>query len=257
MFDTSLVRPRTVAAPRRFALLSASIVIHSCVAFATVVTSIASVEFPGDAPKQVDIYRPADPISLPPALGPGGPPQSKPQPQTVPPPVQKQQPQEQTAPAVVPDEMPDVEVPSANDVASTDGRGLSDGVGTGNPGGGDPLGVPGGVGNVPGGTGTGPADANGPLVPVGEVKSARVLRRVEPRYPQSMIVARIRSATVTVRCVVDRDGNVRDPEVLTSSFPPFNAAVIDAVRQWKFAPGTHRGAAVETYFELTVKFEVR
>ena len=36
----------------------------------------------------------------------------------------------------------------------------------------------------------------------------------------------------------DKQGQIRDPEILRSTFPPFNDSVIDALRQWKFAAGT-------------------
>jgi protein TonB len=251
MFDTSLVRPRAVAAPRRYALLSISFAIHSAVAVAVVVTGVATVEFPPAAPDQMELLRPVMAVSLPPALGPGGP--AKRAPQVTPPPKQ-QPPREITAPDSVPDE-----TPVADPLPTTGATDASD-AGTGEEGpvgGGDPLGVAGGVGDDPAGSLIGTPDGSGPLVPGGEVRGAKVLRRVEPRYPQSMIAARIRTAVVTVRCVIDRNGRVRNPEVLMSSFPPFNAAVIDALEQWTFAPGTLRGQPVETWFELTVKFEVR
>ena len=252
MFDTSLIRPRAVAAPRRLALLTASIVVHSLVALAIVVTTVASVEFPAAAPRQLDVYRPVGGVTIPPALGDGIPPK-KAAPQNVPAPVQKEQvPQEVAAPVEVPNDLPD----TAGSEAAASDDGATGETGAGGTGG-SPLGRPDGVGTDPGassfGTGAGPTVH----VPGGEVRAARVLRRVEPRYPQSMITARIRSAVVTVRCIVDRSGRVRDPEIITSSFPPFNSAVLAAVRQWTFEPGTRYGEPVETWFELTVRFEVR
>ena len=257
MFDTSLVRPRAVAAPRRVALLSASIAIHSAVAFAIVVTTVASVEFPEGAPRQMDVFRPVAGVSLPPPLGDGIPPKKAAAPENVPPPVRKEPaPQEVTAPAEVPDETVPLEAPGT---APSDPSSIAAGGGEEGPGGtgGSPLGQPGGVGDDPTGDPFGTGGGSTIHIPGGEVRSARVVRRVEPRYPQSMITARIRSAVVTVRCIVHRNGRVRDPEIITSSFPPFNSAVLDAVRQWTFAPGTLRGEPVETWFELTVRFEVR
>jgi hypothetical protein len=45
--------------------------------------------------------------------------------------------------------------------------------------------------------------------------------------------------------------------VATSSFGAFEQPAIDAVRQWVFAPGTLNGQAVDTIFELTVRFQVK
>ena len=39
--------------------------------------------------------------------------------------------------------------------------------------------------------------------------------------------------------------------------PKRRMSIIDAVRQWLFAPGTLNGQAVDTIFQLTVKFQVR
>lgn len=252
MFDTSLVRPRAVAAPRRLALFSASVTVHSAVAFAILMTGIATVEFPDGAPPQMELLRPVAAVTLPPALGPGGPP--KKDPAAAPPPVKKDVPPELTAPREIPAETPQGDPAVASAASSPAGAGPGTAAG---PVGGDPNGVPFGVGDDPSGSVAGTPGDGTPLLPGGEVRGARVLRRVEPRYPQSMIAARVRTATVTVRCVIDREGRVRSPEVIMSSFPPFNAAVLEAVQRWTFAPGTLRGQPVETWFELTVRFEVR
>jgi protein TonB len=83
-----------------------------------------------------------------------------------------------------------------------------------------------------------------------------VLRRVEPRYPNGMLRAGM-SAKVVVRCIIDKNGNVRDPQVIVSSMPPFNTAVVEAVMQWKFTPGSLHGQAVDTYLDLTVNFATK
>ena len=54
MFDTSYIRPRALAAPRRYGLLTASIGLHSGVAIALIAMSIATVEFPDRSPDQTD-----------------------------------------------------------------------------------------------------------------------------------------------------------------------------------------------------------
>ena len=252
MFDTSLVRSRSIAAPRRVGLFTASVAIHTAIALGAVAMSIATVEFPPQSPDQIQVYLPAAPVSVPPPLGPGGTPEQKPKPQATPPAQPAPlQPKEITAPAEVPDETPVLETPGTTGSDPIPGGGDA---GTGQ-GGGSPFGEPGGIGEEPGGPGVMTGDP-GPRLPGGEVKSARVLRRVEPRYPTALVAAR-KNATVTVRCVIDRNGRIRDPEIITSSWAPFNQAVLEAVRQWTFAPGTMRGEPVDTWFELTVRFEVR
>jgi protein TonB len=249
MFDTSLVRSRTIDAPRRVGLFTVSVAIHTAVALGAVAMSIATVEFPAQSPDQLQIYRPVAAVSMPPALGDGEPPR----------PVRREQPARPAEPAQV---TAPVEVPNDTPVLETPGTGTDvvEELGTGEPGtgegtGGNPLGEPGGIGDGPPG-GIGLPAGSGPRVPGGEVRAARVLRRVEPRYPSAFVAAR-KSAVVTVRCVIDRNGRIRDPEVIASSWAPFNQAVLEAVQQWTFAPGTMRGEPVDTWFELTVRFEVR
>ena len=264
MFDTSVVRPAGAAAPRRFGLLTASIAIHSAAIVGAIGLSIASVDFPRHAPGQMEILRPT---SVPPALGDGREPGPKPRPAepvkkvevpradpVVVPPVDDPLPEPVTSEPVDLTTAPQSSEVGARSVPGTDGGGsTTGGSGTGDGTGGSPLGDPNGIGN--GDPGLMPG--SGPLVPGGEVRAARVLRRVEPRYPQAMIVARIRTAVVTVRGVIDRNGRLRNAEVVTSSYAPFNEAVLDSIKQWTFAPGTLRGEPVDTWFELTVRFQVR
>src|SRR5690348_10656702 len=102
MFETSVVRAQ-VANPKRAGWLTASIFAHTFVIFGAVGVSIASVDFPKDAP---DEYRSAPmfaSVQIPPPLGNpngGAPPRPQPQqqPQQTPPP-----PNQLTAPSVVPE----------------------------------------------------------------------------------------------------------------------------------------------------------
>ena len=84
-----------------------------------------------------------------------------------------------------------------------------------------------------------------------------MIRKVEPQFPPLMQRAGWKRATVIVRCVIDTQGKIRDPQVIHSTHAAFNNSVLDAVRQWTFVPGTLRGAPVDTWFELTVTFEMR
>jgi protein TonB len=99
-------------------------------------------------------------------------------------------------------------------------------------------------------------DAAGPL-PIGNgVKSPIVIRRVEPIYPPLAVRARM-SGSAVLQCIIDKSGRIRDVRVVTSTFSAFEQPAIDAVQQWLFAPGTLNGQAVDTIFELTVRFQVK
>ncbi|HSP17512.1 MAG TPA: TonB family protein [Thermoanaerobaculia bacterium] len=249
MFDTSIVRAHATAAPRRATLLI-SILIHSIAVVAAVGLTVSSTQLPPEPPRQMELYRPVEPPAPPPGPPPGRLPAQQP-------PVQRPviPPEQVTAPAEIPDQTPVAVQPETLAVGTGDQSNagpVGDSAGTPN---GVPGGVPGGTGEVPGGTGTG--TQTGPYAPgtLG-VTSARVLKRVEPRFPAALVGA-VRQATVIVLCVIGHDGRIRDPEIVRSSFPPFNESVLEALRQWEFEPGKLHGQPVDTYFELTVRFEVR
>ncbi len=245
MFDTSIVKAHAIAAPRRTTLVI-SILIHSVAVVAAVGLSVTSAQTPPEPPRQLELYRP---VEAPPA--PPGPPIGR-----SPEPVRQQEsppkPEEVTPPAEIPDQtqiaVPQSELPGGPEGPADGPIGDPEGDKNGVPGG-----VPGGKGVTPGGEGT----QTTPYTPGAlGVTSARVIKRVEPRFPEPLIHA-VNRATVVVFCVIGKDGRIRDPRIVSSTFEPFNAAVIDALRQWEFEPGRLRGEPVDTYFELTVKFEVR
>jgi periplasmic protein TonB len=245
MFDTSVVRDHAIAGSRRATFLI-SIFIHSIAVVAVIALTVASTRLPVDPPRQLELYRPVPlPVEPPPPLGhPAVRPQQQqeqamPRPRTiVAPPL--------TAPATIP-ELPTVPEPGpATGPVTTDTSGHDVGpIGS-------PTGVRGGVGDNKRSAGNG----TGPYTPGGGVTEARVISRVEPRFPP-VFTHSVREAVVVVRCVIGQDGTIRDLEIVRSSFPPFNDAVLSALRQWTFAPGMMHGQPVDTWFELTVTFRVR
>ena len=250
MFETSVVRSQAVAARRRYSLLSV-VVAHSAAIIGAVAVSVATVDFPTAAPDQFEFLQPAAVLAVPPPLGtPEGndKPKAEPQQKAVTPPLQ---PKQETAPPVVPQETPQVATgpatPGTTDPSAEPGTG--------------PRGTPGGDPNsvlkdfdVPLTTTTPPVEDKLYVV-TGDVKAPRVISRVEPRFPQPMITARM-SGRVTVRCIIDRNGTVRNVEVVRSTFAGFEAPVLEALPQWRFAPGSLNGRAVDTIFELTVSFSL-
>jgi TonB family protein len=244
MFDTSLVKTRATSA--RYRLFTVSLAVHSAAIIGALSLSVASVELPTRAPDQFELLRP---VSLPPPLGPGGPPKAQPEKAPKAAPKEVVVPQQNVAP---------VEIPSTTTIAAQSSEvAVESGGEQGGESGGDPLGVPGGIGTDTGGAlVAGPPITDVVHVPGGEVRPATVLTRVEPRYPTAFARAGV-AATVRIRCIIDRNGRIRDVEIVDSSFPPFNQSVLDALQQWTFLPGSMRGQAVDTYFELTVTFRSR
>ncbi len=63
------------------------------------------------------------------------------------------------------------------------------------------------------------------------------------------------SGKVTVRFIVEKDGQVTQPEVLRSAHPSLDAEALRVVKQMpKWKPGKQRGHAVRSYFTLPIKF---
>jgi TonB family protein len=252
MFETSVVNARAIAAPRKAGVLTMSIAFHSFVAAAAVAMSIQTSSFPMNTPRQMEMLQEVLPVVLPPL--PRGNSDAPRNPAPQPPPAQHVQtapPQasQDVTPNQIPNDVPTVGTTDTAGQGNTDGRDTHGqwGVPDGDEHGVD-IGQPLAQVSVPA--------PSGPLVAVGEVHAARVLSRVEPKYPGLALRGKI-GGVVRLHCIIDRNGNLSDPEIVSSTFPPFNQPVLDAFRQWTFAPGTLHGQPVDTYFELTITFTPR
>jgi protein TonB len=62
---------------------------------------------------------------------------------------------------------------------------------------------------------------------------------------------------VIVETIIDGNGNVTDVRVLKGLPMGLDASAIDAVKKWKFKPGTLNGQPVPVIFTLTVNFTVQ
>ena len=60
--------------------------------------------------------------------------------------------------------------------------------------------------------------------------------------------------SVQVVFLVDRDGKVVGPKVEKSTNPSFDRPAIEAVRQWKFEPGTRNGEKVAFKMRVPITF---
>jgi protein TonB len=103
-----------------------------------------------------------------------------------------------------------------------------------------------------------PPPSNGPVVPGFGGVSFPVLRpetQVLPRYPALARRAGV-TGQVYLKAVVRKDGTVGDIRVLRSPGVSlgFDAAAIDAVRQWRYHPGIQNGRKVDVVFTIVVDF---
>lgn len=82
--------------------------------------------------------------------------------------------------------------------------------------------------------------------------------RVEPVYPAMGRRAR-QGGRVMLRAVIDEVGFVRDLEVVEASSPDlgFSDAALEAVRRWRYTPGTLRGRPVPVSMTVFVDFTIQ
>jgi len=107
-----------------------------------------------------------------------------------------------------------------------------------------------------GGTGT----AGGLSEDLGDIASLadldqrpRPIFQAAPNYP-SELRKRNLEGSVQVVFLVDRDGKVIGPKVEKSTNPSFDRPAIEAVRQWKFEPGTRNGEKVSFKMRVPITF---
>ncbi len=96
---------------------------------------------------------------------------------------------------------------------------------------------------------------DGPFRVGGDVTFPIVLSQVEPVYPTAAREARI-SGMVIVEAVIDREGVVKEARVLNPLPFGLSEAAVEAVKQWKFRPGTLAGKPVDVIFLLTINFHL-
>jgi TonB family protein len=133
---------------------------------------------------------------------------------------------------------------------ATQGPGAGGGSGTGN-------GTGTGEGSGPGiGPGSGGGTGGGPYRPGSGVTPPRLLREVKPDYTEE---ARRRglSGEVVLEVIVRRDGTVGSVRVTHGLGGGLDQRAVDAVRQWRFAPGERLGTPVDVVVEVAVEFKLR
>ncbi|MBV8516966.1 MAG: energy transducer TonB [Acidobacteria bacterium] len=256
MFETSVIRAQAAAARGRVPLLGISIVAHSAVVIGAVAVSIASVSFPMHAPKEFARAPLLMQVSVPPPLGNpnAGAPHKPQQPQ----PAQKPQTPPPTA-ITAPPQTPATITPAAQppSTASNDAPATGSGTESG------PIGQPWGVAGSLGDLDAPPATSTIPATPpveervyrVGEVKAPVLLRRVEPTYPPMFVRAHM-PGKVALHCIIDKNGRVRDAQVVFATNSAFADAVLRSLDGWRYTPASLHGEAVDCYLDLSVDFGV-
>jgi len=98
-----------------------------------------------------------------------------------------------------------------------------------------------------------PGDA--PLRVGGDVKAPVLVKRVEPEYTAEAKESRI-SGIVILEIVVSAEGNVIDAKVLKPLPFGLDEKAVEAVKQWKFRPGTLNEMPVAVIYNITMNFKL-
>ncbi|HEX9161722.1 MAG TPA: energy transducer TonB [Thermoanaerobaculia bacterium] len=96
---------------------------------------------------------------------------------------------------------------------------------------------------------------DGPVRVGGDVKAPTVIDRVEPKYTETARTARV-TGVVIVEAIIDKTGKVDQVKVLKGLPMGLSEEAEQAVRKWKFRPGTMNGQPVDVIFDLTVNFKL-
>lgn len=83
------------------------------------------------------------------------------------------------------------------------------------------------------------------------------VRDFQPPYPSQLLRMGVEGKAV-VRVLVGPDGRVKQVAIISADDPLFaEATERQALRKWRFRPGTRNGTPVESWKQLTVRFEIR
>ncbi len=80
----------------------------------------------------------------------------------------------------------------------------------------------------------------------------KLQKQTKPKYPVEAFNRHV-EGDVTLEYVIDVDGKARDFRVL-KSIPPLDAAAVQAVQKWRFAPAQKDGKPVPTVAQSPVSF---
>lgn len=106
------------------------------------------------------------------------------------------------------------------------------------------------LGGQVGGTGDQPMRVGGNVLP------PTAISRIDPQYTEIARKARI-EGIVVIEAVIDRNGDVTDARILKPLPMGLADAALEAVKRWKFKPGTLNGQPVPVYYNLTVTFRLQ
>jgi TonB family protein len=100
-----------------------------------------------------------------------------------------------------------------------------------------------------------PVPSEGPVAATGDIKPPKLVKRVDPVYPDEARKAGI-EGLVILGATTDASGRVASVKVLRS-VPELDQAAIDAIRQWVYKPLLIEGKPRGCTFTVTVRFSLK
>jgi TonB family protein len=88
------------------------------------------------------------------------------------------------------------------------------------------------------------ANSGGPGTDSSEVSAPGPLRKIDPKYPPTLINDHV-EGEVVLYAVIRRDGSVDSIQLVRGIDPDLDANAMQALSQWKFRPATKQGVPIE------------
>ncbi len=85
-----------------------------------------------------------------------------------------------------------------------------------------------------------------------QVTRPQLVQKVAPEYPMAALRAKA-AGEVKLTAVIRKDGSVGDVKVISGN-PLLRDSAVEAVKQWRYYPGTLDGRAIESTAEIVLKF---
>jgi TonB family protein len=98
-------------------------------------------------------------------------------------------------------------------------------------------------------------DAGGPHVTSTDLSSPVALRKVDPKYPPTLVAERV-EGEVVLYAVIEKDGSVGEIQLVRGVDDQLDENSKAALAQWKFRPATKAGEAVEVEVIAHIPFRI-
>jgi TonB family protein len=98
--------------------------------------------------------------------------------------------------------------------------------------------------------------ASPPYIKKPDLSGPVLLRKVDPKYPQSFVEAHV-DGEVVLYAIIRKDGSVDSIQLVHSLDPQLDMNSMDALARWQFTPATRQGLPVELEAVVHIPFHFR